>query len=310
MPKHLGKSKFRKLIIIALLIAVSSLILIKQQSAKAAYDANFANFWVGRVTPGSGHIGVDLWWPGGGSEYNPCHHSNDAYYDACVLSNAAQTSYYKVMSYTPSGTDFPYGIFLDNQNADFCTTAPWCRTAGNTGTVRHGWVTLISDGSLEVYPHVSGGSYNPSANTVGGVRITASFFHFANGGRYSPDIGNIALPQLGEANVGKLNGFATYNGVKAANNRMLIEAFQRDESRFTSTGYIMRGFTSVRNNNDGYFNTGALPSGKYLMFITDTSTGRKIILDNVNIFSTYERLDFKLEQSCFGYPQIQCTDPA
>jgi hypothetical protein len=295
---------------LVLSLAVAGLMVSLKAPSKsyAAYDVNFTNFWVGNVTPGSGHIGVDIWWPSNGSEYNPCHHSSDIYYGACALANNATASYYKVMNYSPSGNDFPYGIFVDNQNTNTCKTSSWCTNKLAT-SFNHGWGRIITDGSIEIYPHISG-SYNPSSNTVGGVRIQSDFFLFANGGRYSKNIGDIILPELGKPGVGKMNGFVTNNGSPVANNRVLFEIFQRDSSMRTSTGIPMNGFSSVKNNGDAYYNTGALPSGSYKIYITDTQTGHKIILEGVNIFSQYERLDFKLEQRCFGFTSIPCTDPA
>jgi len=296
-------------VFVASILLLAGAAIVWSNRAEAAYNVTFSNLWVGTITPGSGHVGVDIWWPGGSSDYNPCQHSNDAYYGACILSNTAQTSYYKVMNYTPTSSDFPYGIFVDSQNQNYCKTSSWCTNKTAT-SFTHGWMKLITDASIEVYPYDSNGQYNPSNNTVGGVRIQSDFPLFANGGRYSNNIGNVALPQIGQANVGKLNGFATYNGTKVAANRLLVEAFQRSATRKTSTGFPMTGFTTVSSNSDGYFNTGALPSGSYKIYITDTQTGHKVILDGVNIISQYERLDFKLEQRCFGYPNTFCTDPA
>lgn len=309
MPNIRNYLKRSMTFLVAVLFGAAILMSVQSQRAQAAFNVNFTNYWIGQITPGTGHIGVDIWWPaGGGNIYNPCHISSDMFYGACVLANAAQTSYYKVMNYGLSGNNFPYGIFIDNQNTNTCTSAPWCTNPG-ASSFNHGWGRLISDGSLEIYPHVLG-AYNPSNNTVGGVRISSDFYHFANGGRYSRDIGNVTLPSLGQAGVGRLNGFATYNGSPVANDRVLLEIFQRESSRGTSTGHPMYGFSVVRNNGDAYYNTGALPSGSYKIYITDTQTGRKIILDGVNVFSQHERIDFRLEQRCFGFSSNICTDPA
>lgn len=278
--------------------------------SSAAPDVNFADIRVGKVSPGSGHIGVDIWWPGNGSAYLPCQNSNDVYYGACVLSNAATVSYYKVHHFTSSSSDFPYGIFVDNTNTNYCKTSSWC-TNKPANSFTHGWARLISDASIEIYPYDSMGSYNPSGNTVGGVRVGVEGFPtLANGGRYSADVGDITLPTLGQANVGKLNGYVTNNGAAAANNRVSFEAFQMDSSLKTSTGYPTTGFTVVHNSAGGYYNTGAVPSGSYRIYITDTSTNHKVIIDGITIFRPYERLDFKLEQRCFGYSTQSCTDPA
>lgn len=308
--KHVTKTANARFILaLVFLVAALGINTLRPNTAEAAYNVSFANFWMGKITPGSGHVGVDLWWPSGSGEYNPCHHSNDVFYGACVLANNAQASYYKVGTYTPTTSNFPYGIFIDNQNTNTCTSAPWC-TNPSAPSFTHNWAKFLSDGSLEVYPYDGSGNYNPSGNTVGGLRIQTSFFTFANGGRYSPNIGDIHLPKIGESGVGRMNGFATYNGGAIANNRVTLEVFQKSATRFTSTGYATTGFTVVHSNSDGYYNTGALPSGSYKIYVTDTQTGHKIILDGVNIFQIYERLDFKLEQRCFGLPNSNCTDPA
>jgi len=300
---------FRLSFMLGLIAAFLLIAGIKPMTAHAAYNVSFANFWIGKVTPGSGHIGVDIWWNNGSGDYLPCQNSHDAFYDACALSNAAQSSYYKVMNYTPTTSDFPYGVFIDNQDPDVCTSSSWCGDPGGGDTINHGWARIINSGSLEIYPHIAG-SYNPSANTVGGVRLVDGFFNFANGGRYSDNIGDIALPQIGEANVGKLNGFVTSGGSSVANNRVLFEAFQEQSTRSSSTGYPLTGFTTVRNNSDGYYSTGAVPSGTYKIYITDTQSGHKIILNDIGVNSQYERLDFRIDQNCFGYPGPNCQDPA
>jgi|SRR5688572_3872068 hypothetical protein len=278
-----------------------------------ASAVNFSNVRAGTITPGSGHVGVDILWGG----YNPCHKHmdtnnqtiNDAYYGACVMSNSGRDSYYKVYNFTPSGTNFPYGIFIDNQNPNYCTSAAWCPNP-SAQTVNHGWANLVDAAALEVYPYNTAGNYDPANNTVGGIRVGVSGFPlYANGGRYSADLGNIALPQLGEANVGKLNGFVTDNGSTVGADRVAFDAFQDGTaSRFTSNGYPMYGFSSVRTNNDGYYTLGAVPTGTYNMYVTDTLTGHKIRIFGVGVNTTYERLDFNLDLPCFGYSS--CQDPA
>lgn len=292
------------------LAGVLSGILWNAKPVQAAYDVGFSDIWIGRVTPGYGYIGVDTWWPkSGGGIYNPCQNSADAFYGACILSNAGQTSYYKVQHYSPGSSDFPYGIFVDNQNQNYCTSASWCQNK-NATTVNHGWGRLVTDASLEIYPIYAAGQYNAAASSVGGVRVQTDFPNFANGGRYSKNIGDIALPVLGQTNVGKLNGFVTYKGAPVSNNRFLFEAFQEQSTYNSSTGFPLTGFAVTRNDSSGYYNLGAVPSGTYKIYITDTQTNHKIILSNVSIRSTYERLDFQLEQGCFGHISPNCTDPA
>jgi len=277
--------------------------------ATAAYNVSFSNIWLSKVSPGSGRIGVDIWWPSNGGIYNPCQNDNDTYYGACQLSNSATTSYYKIANYTSSSTDFPYGIFIDNQDPNYCTSSSWCKNK-TPGTFVHNWSTFITNASVEVYPYDSGNQYDPSQDNVGGVRASVGFPGFANGGRYSQPLGTINLPQLGQSNVGKLNGYVTNNGTTVSSGRVTISAFQDDSSLSSSTGYPLNGFSSVQNNSAGYYTTGALPDGIYKLYVDDTQTNHTIILDNINITVPYARLDFKLDQRCFGYPNSYCTDPA
>ncbi|HSW98896.1 MAG TPA: hypothetical protein VLF71_03595 [Candidatus Saccharimonadales bacterium] len=307
-------SRLRVVQVALLVLTVAGLLtatLWGNKGVRAEYQVNFTNMWVGRVTPGYGYIGVDTWWPNSsGGIYNPCQNSSDPFYGACILSNSGQTSYYKVQHFTPNGTDFPYGIFIDNQNQNNCKTASWC-TNKNASTFTHGWGRLVTDASIEIYPIYSNGQYNAALSSIGGVRIQTNFPSFANGGRYSNNIGDIALPAIGQPNVGKLNGFVTYKGGPVTNNRFLFEAFQEQSTYGTSTQYPVTGFSVTSSNSDGYYNLGALPDGTYKIYITDTQNhNHKIILQNVSVRSTGERLDFQVEQGCFGHISPDCTDPA
>lgn len=297
--------------IAALFISLLTLSNFLFTSTASAAGVGFSNIWVGNVTPGSGHVGVDIWWPDHGeSQYNPCHHSNDIYYGACVMSNVGPVSYYKVKHFSPSGTDFPSGVFVDNQNLNYCKTATWCLNK-TAQSFNHGWGRLVTGAALEFYPYGTEGTYNPYTSTVGGLRVQVdSFPVLANGGRYSKNIGNVTLPTIGQPNVGKLNGFVTASGVAASANRVSIDAFQNGSTRTSSTGYPLSGFSSIKNKGDGYYNIGAVPSGRYKIYITDHQTNHKVILDNVNVVQAFERLDFKLEQRCFGQQNQNCQDPA
>jgi hypothetical protein len=298
-------------IIIAAVLVTAGL-LINSQIVQAA-DVNWANIRIGKVQPGAGHIGVDMWWPSSGGAYVPCHHSNDPYYGSCVLSNAGQTSYYKVGNYNTSTSNFPYGIFIDNQNTNYCTSSGWCPNPGATSH-NHGWGRLSSDASLEIYPYNNSSQYDPSSPTSagGGLRIQVTGFPVvANGGKYSADIGTVTLPQMGQPNVGRLNGFVrTNSGLITNNERVVLELFQHDYSMTTSTGYPAKGFVIEKNNTDGYYTTGPIPVGEYRIYATDTQTSRKIYLDFVRITSQHARIDFNTSQTCFGHPGQHCVDPA
>jgi hypothetical protein len=281
-----------------------------------ATNVSFTNINVGNITPGSGHVGVDIWWPDHGvNAYNPCHNSQDIYYGACAMSNTQQVSYYKVMHFTPDSRDFPSGIFIDNQNPNYCTTASWCINPTAT-TTNHGWANLVTGAAIEIYPYNSSNVYSPDNSTPGGLRIQVNnFSNFANGGRYSANVGNVSLPQLGQSGVGKLNGFATVGGQPAPAGHFNLDIFQNGSTRYTSTNYPTQGFSSIPNNGSGYYNSGALPSGTYQMFATyhypdqdgNDHVVAKYHYNNVSINTDYERLDFNLNQGCFGQANLSCT---
>lgn len=276
--------------------------------ARAEYY-NFANINIGQIRPGNGHVGVDIWWIRSNSvTYVPCHHADDIYYGACIMSDIDKISYYKVMQYSPEGNNFPYGVFIDNNNENYCKSQVWC-SSQNSSSIQHNWANLVTGGALEIYPYDAAKQYNPYNNNVGGVRVIIDGFpYMANGGKYSIPIGDIHLPKIGERNVGRLNGFITVNGHAVDAGRVNLEIFQNGASRTSSMGYPLSGISFIANIVGGYYNTGALPSGSYKIYITDRVSNRKVILDGVIITYTYERLDFELNQRCFGQANFNCDD--
>ncbi len=312
----------RRLLAVLGTIMIGTIFLATGQHA-AATNVSFTAMWIGNITPGTGHLGVDLSWPGTdpvnhtATMYNPCHEYantsgtitfNDPYYGACVESDSMRTSYYAEHTYSNGTTDFPYGIFVNNQDINHCTHAVWCPNPSAT-TINHGWANLMTDMAIEIYPHYTDGTYDPLHNTIGGVRIgTNSFPTFANGGRYSPQIGNVVLPQTGQTGVGKLNGFVRDNGAAVGADIFAYDMFQQDSTKTTSTGFPMTGFASDTTNSDGYYSSGPVPYGTYTIFITDTRADinnhtprAKYKITGVGVHGNGERLDFDLSLPCFGY---------
>jgi hypothetical protein len=155
---------------------------------------------------------------------------------------------------------------------------------------------LISYAALEIYSYDS---------NYGGLRAYVNDFpYYAWGGRYSENMGSVSLPQYGY-DAALLNGFGSYCGTGIGAGRMTLDMFQSGGNpRYSSTGYPFWGFASVSTNSDGYYSSGALVPGEYLIYVTDNSTGRKITF-NANIYCPWERLDFDLCQSCFGQSTCQ-----
>jgi hypothetical protein len=303
-----GKSKFLLFIITFAALGAGYF---AYKSFAATPSVNFSNIWVGKITPGRGHVGVDIWYATWREKtYNPCHHKENKSYGACAMSKDGPVSYYKVFGFNPEGTGFPHGIFIDNKGSNLCkSAAAWCDAS--LTDIQHNWGRRVTGGAIEIYPYGPDGTYNPYKQDVGGVRVFVEGFpNLANGGRYSKQVGDIALPRMGDPGIGRLNGFVTENGkVVREDKRANFDFFQEGSSLKTSTGYPVHGFSSLPSNQDGYYSSGALPVGNYKLYVTDRKTSRKIVL-YLQINSPHERLDFKLDQPCFGYPGPKCEDPA
>ncbi|MBY0315888.1 MAG: hypothetical protein K2Q26_10235 [Bdellovibrionales bacterium] len=244
-------------------------------SEDSPQGSQYANVVFGGLTEGSGHIGVDIAWDKGDSLYNPCHHSDDIYYGACIMSSVGPVSYYKVLIFSNGSNNFPSGIFIDSENNNYCSGQSWCKTSGPV--VPHNWQNLLSYVALEIYPYGSSGGYDPRTNSHGGLRVSVNSFPQRSGsGKHSVDLGKIALPQMGHPQVGKLNGFVRSQGQAVAAERMNIDAFQTGLSTYlSSTGYPFYGFSSSPTNQDGYYTTGPVPQGTYKTYLTDNRTGKK-----------------------------------
>ena len=53
-------------------------------------------------------------------------------------------------SFGNGGNDFPFGIFINNADKNYCVDAPWCR---ESEILAHNWANRISAVHLEIYSH-------------------------------------------------------------------------------------------------------------------------------------------------------------
>lgn len=264
-----------------------------------AEQRGFVNLPLDSVVPGRGHVGVDIWWVGpDGNEYNPCHHADDPFFGACVMSNVGPISYYKVHGFdnaNPSApNDWPFGIFIDDQNLNACADQPWCKGIPPGQPLQHGWAELITGAALEVYGY----------DGLGGARvhIGPEGWVAANGGVYAPPLGTITLPSPGSP---RLNGFVTRGGAPVAADEAGLDFFQDGQlTAATSTGVPLAGFASTSTNGDGYYSSGPMFGGTYKIYVSDRATQSKIII-YADIWLDGERLDFDLAQPCFGFPACE-----
>lgn len=248
-----------------------------------------------------GHIGVDVSLGTYPRNYNPCHNTGDSFVVACD----SPGGYYKVARYSPTGTNFQYGIFVDSRN----------------NGVTHNWAKRLKTVYLELYPYsvdlgpiLDGYRLDPGAcncTVNGGLQVEVSDWK----GGYSADIGKLKPPKFGDANITKINGYVTRKGVRVRQNEVNLDWFALDANKSqSSTGYPTKSFASWPTNNDGYYTTGPIVSGRYTVFITDKGPGgagptKKIECTGIET-SQFDRIDIKLSRPHFGLdaPGRQCFD--
>lgn len=265
-------------------------------------DVAWANVNIGRIYGTDGHIGVDILL--GPTRYNPGHHSDDSFYGACAMADQGPISYYKVHGFKADGScDFPYGIFIDNENINVCNCTPGvgaCRPWGrpNTPTLHHDWGKKIQEVRLEIYAY--GSDFSSLQCTI------TRFLHRANGGIYSEEIGDILIPRKGGGvSLRYLHGFITENGIPISGERtytidgqgnirprMSVSVFQMSGVKvFSTTGVEFSSFAATDNKGSDFYECGVLMLGQYKVFVNDLLTGRSSTFD---VSNRGERFDIDL----------------
>jgi hypothetical protein len=262
----------------------------------------------------TGMIGVDF----GIGPYNPCgdHRTDETWdqdwaYPSCAtphdVFNPTQpgfASYYTTARWRADGSDdWPLGIFINNQDDCHDVSGYWCDPE-TTPPYVHNWGKKVTEIALEVYPD------DPQ---VGGVRLSqACCSHAANGGWYTTEggVGDIALPNIADANAGKINGYV-FSGNAIAEGRVKIDAFQTgDATAFTSQNIEMYGFSSTANHAEftsgqAYWTTKAMFDGDYFIYFTDANhdTTRKVVLYIEDFSGDDNYLQIDLDEPCFGFAE-------
>jgi len=332
----------KKILILVILLSllVGGGYIASKSFASGDVNVQFSAINVGNITPDSGHIGVDIWWDNqtaaeGEDVFNPCHHSSDSNplyknYGACALPQAGPISYYKVQHYGPNfggpRGDFTYGIFINNTDKNNCVgadlkTVTWCVGKQSPDPLQTNWAKKVTGAAIEIYPYSSiTGYYDPATSTVGGVRATINGFpEFANGGRYSVNIGNISLPKAGDkftdgrAKVGKLTGQVTSGGIPIAKGEVQLDAFGFTDTYHSSKDFPLYGFSDINPNKEsnGMYNFGILPVGDYRIVIeTKTQPKRVVTIESFKITGGDQTQNFDLSKFCLGYSKVNdCDDP-
>ncbi len=253
---------------------------------------------------GQGHIGVDILLGKTNQSYDPCHNVSDPYIAGCQNSGG----YYKVLKYSSTSSDFPYGIFVDNSNS------------GSD----HFWAKRTGVVFLEIYPYsvpvsapLSGYRLDPGAcacNVYGGLEVVINDWKGGSspGSAFSANIGILKMTNLSEPDVGKMNGFIRNNGTPIGAGAVNVDWFGQDKTTTRSTGgFPVFSFASWPTNADGYYTSGPVLKGNYHIYVTSNgSPSRKIECYGVGVKGSADRLDMELTQQHFGLdgPGRQCYD--
>lgn len=266
-------------------------------------NVSWANVPVGRILGStSGNIGVDaeMW------GYLPCKdhrapnpqgYTQDPFFGACLMPSQGSTPLYDSYAYYPRWTsnnaNNPFGLFFANSGPCNDTSGVWC--AQGT-TVNHGWANKWTKFYLEFYPD------DPSA---AGVRLTVQCCpNEANGGAYTPTIGDVSLPRAGNPGTSALG--ASIANVSDAN-QVRLDAFQVDANPTSTTtaGIPVLSFSSSSNGASGPINSWSVPAlyyGEYAVFINDLQRPQRTVVARFSLPAvTFLVLD--RNKPCFGLAQ-------
>lgn len=282
-------------------------------------DVNWVNALVLGVDGGPGHIGVDLIMDFKGTGYVPCHHQDEPFFDACIMSRSARASgpgavsYYKVFSWAGTAFSFENGLFFPNEDENHCLDctnldpnpsdpAHGCTDLGNLpppplgcstnpAHIRHWFANKVTRAGLEFYSRSS---------LYGGVRTEVpNFDYLANGGAYSGLIGTVRLPRVSDPGMQRMNGFVWEAGRVVGADRVEIDFFGQDHFIISDTGWTGVSFASTTTKADGYYSSGPLKTGCYDLRIADRQKAQQACTF-LQILPAFDRLDLDLSATCFG----------
>jgi hypothetical protein len=226
---------------------------------------------------------------------NPNDYTQDPFFGACALPSIGRQplydSYADYIRWTGNNTNNPHGIFLGNSTPCKDTSGHWCQSGQ---TLQHNWANKWTEFHLELYPD------DPNAT---GVRLSVPCCpNVANGGAYTPVIGDVTLPRAGGAGTSRLSAFV---GGTSANNQVRLDAFQVDSNPTSrsSTGVPIRSFYSAHNGEKGGgVNAWAAPAvfhGEYAVFITDMQRPHRAVVARFFV-PQLTHLQLDRNAPCFG----------
>lgn len=170
-----------------------------------------------------------------------------------------------------------------------------CQLRGGPGPIAFGVASAPNQVRVEMYPGTICGTYDGWSN-VGGVHFEANL----GGG----NLGDITMPVDGQAGAFALRG-AILSSTKIDTGRVIVDTFQiptgypDPPAPLQWNGRVEYGAFASTASRGAVWSGGVGWAGRYLLFVTDTATGRKITA-NVDIGpNTIPTID--LDAICFGF---------
>lgn len=184
------------------------------------------------------------------------------------------------------------GIGIDGGGAAYnpCQLG-WSGNGTVTGSVPGGGALRF-----ELYPGGCADKYDPWGN-IGGV-------HFDATPAQAQNAGNIQLPVMGDPGVFKITG-DILSGSPITTGRVVVDTFQittgypEPAAPLQNNGRVAYGAFASTASRGSQWTGGAGWAGRYLFFVTDTATGRKITAAADVAPGSIPTID--LDAICFGF---------
>jgi len=246
----------------------------------------------GGPIPIGGSVGVDLVLGPASAPYLPCQNFDSATGAGDTFVNACETrGSYATYTRFPAGGGlvFPNGYFLGNTQPD--------RVRG--GTLTTNWGARASALSVEFYPPADLDMVwvHPRFNVN-------RFDHYANGWAYSAPVGRIALSKLGDPGTTHFGGRLTDAGRPVTAGRVRITIFGGEAH--SSTGFRIASFAVRTSTGTGSWDSGAMYTGGYQLYVLDTATHRQCVIGRPGITTAGATIDIDLARPGFGDARARC----
>ena len=242
---------------------------------------------------------------GGGTYYLPCKAAptmlpnveafgGEPYKQACT--NPESPSYFRHGTFG-AGASKRAPVFDPDVRIENFSETEACITR-----CEHHWANRTAFIAVEIYlKKTVNGRPVTDFNCVRPRFHAAGFSRSRDGGLYSVDMGTIKPVCAYERGASRLQGYVFAKGSTylEGNGRLVFSVFQNDATGRSSTGQPLQAFSAFQSAG-GYYTTGVLYAGYYMVRIRDTATNRCVLRQHTPIKRMGERVDIHLDRAAFG----------